>query len=328
MNAKENRRSILVGIFVFIGIVILLVGILMLGGQQSRFSRTIVVSTQVKNVEGLQPGSNVWFSGVKVGTVKSVEFKGLEAVEIVLAIEAKSQEYIRKDALAKVGSDGLIGNKIIVIEGGSSQAARIEDGDVLAPSATTGTDELMSTLQVNNTNLVGITGNLKELTDKFLRGEGPIGAILTDSMMAVQLVEVLKNLNATTRYTSQVASELANTSRMMNKEGGLFNDILTDTVVFRDIEKAVSNLQGVTITAQALMTNLESVSNDLDREDNVLGVLLKDEESAVRIKQMIESLESSSEKLDENLEALQHNFLFRGFFKKKAREEREAAESK
>lgn len=321
MNSKENRRSILVGVFVFIGIIILIGGILMLGNQQSHFSSTITISTQVKDVGGLQSGSNIWFSGVKVGTVKNIKFEGLESVRVELLIEEKSREFIRKDAKAKIGSDGLIGNKIIIIEGGSGSVAMVEEGDVLVAAQVAGTDELLSTLQVNNTNLVGITGNLKELTDKLLNGQGPVGALLTDSTMSMQIVQILKNLNATTQYTTKTTNELAQFTQTLNNPDGFVSSMLTDTAIYANLQMAVKQLNDVTLTAQSVMQNLNTVSQDFNRSDNLVGVLLKDQNSAEDVKNIIKNLEQSTIKLDENLEALQHNFLFRGFFRKKAKEE-------
>lgn len=323
MNSKENKRSVFVGIFVLIGIIILIVGILMLGNQQSHFSSTITVSTQVKNVEGLQAGSNVWFSGVKVGTVKNIKFEGLESVRVELLIEEKSREFIRKDAKAKLGSDGLIGNKIIIIEGGSGSAPKVEEGDVLVAADVTGTDELLSTLQVNNTNLVGITENLKELTDKLLNGQGPVGALLTDTTMSIQIVQILKNLNATTQYTTQATNELTQFTKTLNNPDGLMSNLLTDTSIYQNLNASVAQLHNITVSAQEVIGNLNSVTQDLNRSDNVLQVLLRDENSAEDVKKILHNLEQSSQKLDENLEALQHNFLFRGFFRKKAKEEAE-----
>src|SRR5690606_31134810 len=112
MNAAENKRTIIVGLFVLVGIIILVAGILILGGQQNRFSKNVVVSTVFNDVSGLKAGNNVWFSGVKIGTIKSINFLNLQQIEIIMAIEEKSREYIRKDAVAKIGSESFIGNKL------------------------------------------------------------------------------------------------------------------------------------------------------------------------------------------------------------------------
>ncbi len=315
----------IVGLFVLVGIIILVAGILVLGGQQNRFSRTVKVSTVFDDVSGLKSGNNVWFSGVKIGTIKAINFKNLKQVEIVMAIEEKSREYIRKNAIAKIGSEGFIGNKLIVIEGGSSDVPAVESGDILVSSKGTDTDAMLATLQINNENLVDITENIKLLSEQVARGEGTIGAVLTDSMMAVHTKQMIANLNLTAANTAKASQALTQLTDKMNAEGTLINDLLTDTVVYANLRGAVAQLQGITQTASALVANLNETTNKFNAKDNAIGVLLNDPEVAENMRQTMENLEQSTEKLDQNMEALQHNFLFRGFFRKQQRQaEKEA----
>lgn len=325
MSAVDNKRSIIVGLFVLVGITILVAGILVLGGQQNRFSKNIHITTVFDDVSGLKAGNNVWFSGVKIGTIKSITFKNLQQVEIMMAIEEKSHEYIRKDAVAKIGSESFIGNKLIVIEGGNANTPAIEEGDVLQSAQEGGLDAMLSTLQVNNENLAVITKNFSELSARIARGEGAVGAVLTDSLMAIHIRQMIANLDRTASNTAAASQALNQLTGKLNTEGTLINDLLTDTVVYANLQSAVAQLQGITQTASALVTNLNQTAGKLDEKDNVAGVLLNDPESAETIKQTLLNLEQSTEKLDQNMEALQHNFLFRGFFRKQRKEAEKAA---
>lgn len=102
------------------------------------------------NVGGLQSGNNIWFSGVKIGTVSGLHFYKDSQVEVTIRIDIKAQEYIRKDAKIKIGSDGLIGNKILEIYGGSLKSEIVEDGDVLQVEKTFTQEDMVNTLQENN----------------------------------------------------------------------------------------------------------------------------------------------------------------------------------
>lgn len=319
MSAKENKRSVIVGLFVFIGIVILVAGIFVLGGQQNQFAKTVNVSSSFPDVAGLKAGNNVWFSGVKVGTVKEVNFQGLDEVEVVLSIEEKSRQFIRKDAIVKLGTDGFIGNKLILIEGGTAQAPAIENGDRLRPASGGGLDAMMETLQVNNENFVGITDELKIMMERLNQGQGTVGAVLTDSLMAEHIRLMIYNLNKTTENTAKASAALIELTDKMNKEGSLINDLLTDTLVYADLKSAVAQLNGITNSAGSLVQNLEQATEKLNQDNSAVGVLLNDPEMAERMKRTMENLENSTYKLDENMEALQHNFLFRGYFRKQAR---------
>ncbi len=324
MSAADNKRTLVVGLFVFIGLIILIAGILTLGGQQKKFTKTLTVTTEFEDVKGLKVGNNVWFSGVKVGIVKDISFESIRFVKVVMSIEAKSSEFIRKDAVAKLGSDGLIGNSIITLVGGSQATASIEDGDVLMSAKGTDMEAMMATLSVNNDNLVEITKNFAILSKNLVDGKGMVGAMLTDTTMVVSLSKSLDQLNKLMANANLASANLATVTNKLNSNQGLIHDLSTDTAVFASLRESAAQLQGVTQTANALMANLNETSARLNDKNNVVGALTNDPEGAAEIKQILRNLNVSTSKLDQNMEALQHNFLLRGFFKKQKKEQERA----
>ncbi|MFB5946652.1 MlaD family protein [Albibacterium profundi] len=323
MKSAEKKRSVIVGLFVLIGIIILLAGIFIIGGQQNRFGGAIKVTAIFDNAAGLKKGGNVWFSGVKVGTIREVNFTPASQVEIVMVINDESKEYIRKDAAAVISSEGFIGNKMIVIEGGSSDIPFVEDGDQLRAKEGNDTEAMMATLQVNNENLVAITNDVKALSERVRRGEGTIGAFFTDSLMAENMKAMLANLNQAALNSRKVSENLAAFSEKLNSEGGLAGDLLTDTTIFASLKSSMAQLEDITQNASLMTDNLSEATGKLKEDDNALGLLLNDEETAAQVKETMKNLEESTEKLNQNMEALQHNFLFRGFFRKQAKREEE-----
>ena len=119
MKSNNNRKAVTVGVFIVVGILIFVVGLLTLGGQKKTFEKKIQVKAVFDDVGGLQEGNNIWYSGVKVGTVKEINFTPDSKVEVIMNIETKAQPFIKKDAKAKISSEGFIGNKIVVLSGGS-----------------------------------------------------------------------------------------------------------------------------------------------------------------------------------------------------------------
>jgi len=322
MRSTKNTRSVLVGIFIFIALVIFIVGILTLGGQRKTFANTIDLMAVFDDVNGLQKGSNVWYSGVKIGTVKSISFNKAGSVDVAISIEENTTQFIHKDAFAKVGSDGLIGNKIIVLYGGTPQAAPVQSGDMLHVEKTASVEDMMSTFQSNNKNILAITTDFKEVSRRLANGEGTIGKLLKEESLANDLnntMAVLKRASVNAeRLTTQFNSYAAN----LQKPGTLTNDLITDTVLFSRLKTSVLQVEEMTRKANEVMVTINNVSQDLQSDlkktNTPAGVLLNDEQSAASIKETIKNLQSSTQKLDENMEALQHNFLLRGFFKKKA----------
>jgi|SRR5690606_37875877 phospholipid/cholesterol/gamma-HCH transport system substrate-binding protein len=326
MSASENKRSLIVGLFVFIGLIILVAGILVMGTQQNKFSKNIKVTAFFKDVKGLKVGNNVWFSGVKVGIIKEIAFEGVENVRVSMNIEEKNSQFIRKDVVATLGSDGLIGNSIISLVGGNPQTPQIADGDVLKSGASVGMEQMMGMLQENGTNLSVITSNFAKLSQQMVDGKGTIGALMTDDDIANNLKTSVQSMNKVMSDANVAVNNLVALTQKLNSNQGLIHDLTTDTKVFASLRDAAAQLQGVTQTANALVENLNQTSARLNDKDNAIGVLTNDPEAANEIKQILRNLNTSTQKLDDNMEALQSNFLFRGFFKKREKEADKVAE--
>lgn len=319
MDTKDNKRAIWVGLFLGLGLIIFLVGIFTLGGQQKTFSKSLHISSTFDDVQGLKSGNKVWFSGVPVGTISSVRFSGPSQVDVRMKIDASTQQYIHRNASARISSDGLIGNKIIVIDGGSPQAPVVQDGDVLQSAKLTSTDDMLKTLQQNNQNLLAITSDFKLLSHKILQGKGTVGTLMADSAMGVQLRNVMNNLAITTQSAAHMAAQLDAFSQKVNTKGGLADKLFTDTLTFSKLKASANQIQLAAANVQKMSENLKTASDKFNRSDNTIGVLLNDPKSAAQLQNTIQNLQKSSVLLNEDLEAAQHNFLLKGFFKDKAK---------
>ncbi len=327
MSALKNNRSVVVGIFILLGLVILVVTIFTLGNQKKTFVKSFTVHAIFSDVGGLIKGGNVWYSGVKVGMVKKISFYGNAQVEVTMSIEKDAQSFIHKNAMAKIGSDGLIGNKIIVIYGGDSMMPVITQNDYLAVAPALSTDDMLAMLQENNKNLLAITIDFKSISKKIDSGNGTLSTLLNDPAMAQKLQSSVANLEATvinfkgvSLTSKSVLANLQNFSREMNRPGNSVSDLVTDTVLYGSIKGTLSQLKSSSDELVKFTTNLKTVSDKLGERNNITGVLLNDPTAAAALKTTLKNLETSSQKLDENLEALQHNFLLKGFFKKKAKQ--------
>jgi len=289
-------------------------GILLVGNLHETFKKRMELVSLFDNVGGLQKGNNVWFSGVKIGTVSNLDFFGKSQVEVRMKVDTKAQLYIRKDAMVKLSSDGLIGNKILVIYGGTERFAAVQEGDTLMVEKTFTSEDMINTLQENNKNLLAITTDLKAISKTIAAGEGTIGKLLNDDSVYSNISSATVSLQSASEKAQELVSSLAAFSSNLNKKGTLANELTTDTVVFNSVKASVLQLQQIADTASVFITNLKQAGSN---PNTSVGILLHDEESGARLKETIKNLESSSKKLDEDLEAVQHNFLLRGFFKNK-----------
>lgn len=326
MRSTSSSRSVIVGIFTLLGIAILAVTILTLGDQRSTFNESVLVTSFYNNVNGLQKGNNIWFNGVKVGTIKSVDIIDNDSIEVKMNINQSARKFIHNDVKAKLSTDGLIGNKIVALSGGTSQAPVIKNGDIIQTDELLNTDAVMNTLSKNNDNLLAITDNLKKITSNIADGKGSLGKLLNDETLLDQITALAQSLNHSSDNLNKLTKAAADYTAKLNTPGSLANDLVTDTTIFNNLRLLTERLKEVSDSSQVVINNLKLTGMDLNKaiqnKETPIGMLMNDKAAAGNIKTTLTNLQSASKKLDEDLEALQHNFLLRGFFKKKAKEER------
>lgn len=313
------------GIFIFLGILIFIAGVLVLGGQKKTFKKTITMKAIFNDVNGLLEGNNVWFSGVKIGTVKKMQLTDSAQVEVEMKIEEESRQLIRKDAKAKIASDGLIGNRIVIIYGGTHKLPVVKSGDTLWVEKSLDNESMMNTLHESNNNLLTITGNLKLISERLAEGQGAIGKLLVNDTLADHLQYTVGTLQKASGNIRMLTANVADYTAKLQTKGGLAHDLVADTSFFKTLKAASLQIQEASVNAKELTDNLKEVSYNLKDSSNMAGVVFHDTQTAENLRIAVENLRAGTKKFDEDMEALQHNFLFRGFFRKKAKR---AAQSK
>ena len=324
MKSTNSNRPVVVGIFIILGLAILVIAVFTLGGQKRTFVKGFTVNTIFDDVNGLVPGDNVWLSGVKIGTVKKISFMQNSKVLVSMVVQRSLEPQIRKDSKTKISSDGLIGNKIVVIFGGTMAQPQIENAQFLQAQAAISTEDMLATLQANNKNILEITNTFSRITHKVDSGKGVIGTLLNDesavrkiNLSLGSLQATMSNLQSVSNRSKAVIENLDAFTAKLNTKGSFADKLSTDTTLFKVLEGTLTQLRDVAITAGQLTDNLKGATERLNDTTNIPGVILNDPAAAASLKRTILNLESSSYKLDQDLEAAQHNFLLKGYFKKK-----------
>lgn len=320
MSEVNTRKRLAVGIFISIGLAILLVTIFTIGGQHKTFVKMFHLHVIFDDVQGLQSGNNIWLSGMKVGTVGRIAFYGNSQVEVVLNVEEKALPHIRKDSKARISTDGLVGNKIVIIDGGSDSAPPIANNDRLNAEHLAGTQEMFATLQASGSNLLEITGNLKAISKKISDGQGTLGQLINDPAIADKMKSSIEHLRTASAGSEAMIANLENFSERLRRSDGLANQLITDTTVFSRLKGAIVQLNLAADQASQFTSSLRTAGQNLNNKTSPVGVLLNDEDAAADLQRTLKNLRVSSKELSDDLEAVQHNFLLRGFFKKKNKE--------
>jgi phospholipid/cholesterol/gamma-HCH transport system substrate-binding protein len=323
MKQIQGKRAVIVGIFILIGVGIFMAAIVTLGGQKKTFTKGLVVKAVFDNVNGLQAGNNIWFSGVKVGTIKKMQLTPNARVIVYMNIEQKSTGFIHEDAKAKIGSDGLIGNKIVIIYGGTQTAPIVKADDILQVQTALSNDEVMNTLQENNKNLLAITGDFKAISRRLADGQGTMGKLLTDDALVNQLQSTALTLQKASVNLQLLTSNVADYTAKLQTRGVLANDLVSDTTLFKSLRSTAAQIQEASDNAKELTDSLKAVALKINDSSNTVGVLLHDQQTGANLRASVANLQAGTHKFDEDMEALQHNFLFRGFFRKRAKQEKQ-----
>lgn len=291
------------GLFVILGFTLFILAIYFIGNNKNLFGATFYLQAHFKNVSGLKVGNNVRFSGINIGTVKEIEFVSDSAVVVDLIIKDDVQKYIKTDAIASIGTDGLMGDKVLTISPGTSSSQIVKNNATIASAKAVELEDLMKGLRKSVDNAQIITLQLSEFSLKINKGKGALNKVLTDEEFANSIEATLQNLKKS-------SNEFAIFTTNMNDKNGTLSKLMTDPVYANSIDRMLTNLEKST-------KEFQRFSSKLNAEKGILSRLLSDERLANSIDSSLINIEKGSKKLIEIEEAAQHNFLLRGFFKKK-----------
>lgn len=316
---KTDAQKTRLGLFVLIGSVLFFSGIYFVGNKQNLFDNTSSLKAVFTNINGLQVGNNIRYSGIDIGTVKAIEMINDSTINVSMSIQDKMLVHIKKDAIATIGSDGLVGNMIINIFPGKGIAQSVVEGDVLQSYGKASTDEMLKTLDVTNKNAALLTYDLLKITNEINQGKGTVGVLLKDSLMSKDLKETIYNLKETTRGTAESVANLNKMILSLNQKDNVIG-VLNDKDVALKMKTIVTNLEKSSQDIDKVVTNLNATVVNIKDGKGALNYLSNNPELVQKIDSTMNNINKASIKLNEDLEALKHNFLFKGYFKKLEKE--------
>jgi phospholipid/cholesterol/gamma-HCH transport system substrate-binding protein len=191
---KATANKTRLGIFVSIAITLFIVAIYLIGQRQQLFSKTFHVSGIFKDIGGLQVGNNVRFSGINVGIIASIRQHTDSTVLVDMVILEDTRKFIKKNAIAMIGSDGLMGSKLVLLTPGTSGEKMIADNDIITTHQGVSTDEILQSLKITSDNAARITSDLAIIMQTIREGKGTLGKLLMDSVLAENVDRALINI--------------------------------------------------------------------------------------------------------------------------------------
>ncbi len=288
MKKKVNYKARL-GIFISLGLAVFLFAIYFIGEKQQLFRTTFRVTGIFRDVAGLQAGNNVRLSGINVGTVENVSIVSDTSVQVVILIDEGTRQFIKKDAIAGIGSEGLMGNKVIVISPGTGGKMMIENNDIIATSQPMDIDDMWKSLKTTIDNTSSITGDLAKISTNIESGKGTIGRLMMDKTWRENFETTITNL----------------------KEGSEGFKVLMDRS--GEIDSIMFAMRLTMESAASITKDLAGITSSLQSGEGTIGRLLMNSSAAENFDSTMINLKESTGELKLLLEKAQGSWLLGGF---------------
>ena len=319
MPQRPVGNSIRLGAFVLAGLGCLLAVLFLLGRKQNLFSRSLVIEADFRNVSGLLTGNNVRLGGITVGTVKKITILNDSTIRVAMSLNTDAQPFVHRNAVATVGTDGLVGNTIINLTAQPAPAPPVVAGDRLRTTTPANIDAMLGTLDVSNKNLVVITQHLRQMAGKL--DTSALWQLLNDRQLPAHVRQSLGNVLATTTQLHQAAQNAAQLTNGVRRGRGPLGYLLTDQQFGPHLEHAARQLAG---TSDTLAATLAGVKRQVQTGAGPVHTLLADTTAARQVRQSLRNVQQGTAGFNQSMEALHHNFLLRGYFRKQAKKKARA----
>lgn len=346
---RPTRKSnIRLGIYIASGVLLFIFIIYLIGSRQNMFQRNVKITAIFTDVRGIRVGANIRFTGIDVGTVSKMVILSDTSVRIEMAINEKVTSFIKKNSVATIATEGLMGSKIIVLMPGSPDERSILDGDNLPTSPAVEIDDIIREIKISSEKISAVSSNLVDITNKINRGEGIFGKIFTDTTFASNLTlssqnlqeisdrvnrgeglvgrifadtSLANNLDSASILMEQIARNLEGISQKVDKGEGIFDLLLSDTSLSYNLYSASKNLNYSTANLEKFSNNLIGITDKMNTGKGAFNKLLVDSVFADSLDITVRNLNEAILEIQSASEALQKSRLFKAFTKKNKKEE-------
>jgi len=326
---KQTANNVRLGIFVVCGVALLVFALYTIGQNRSFWSAAFTVRSRFRNVNGLMEGNNVRYSGIQCGTVRSIAIIDDTTIEVTMQINPQPSRYIRSNSYADIGTEGLMGNKVVNILPNSMPAPAVENGAMLQPFPGKSLNDMLGTLSHTNENAADLSVKLNEIADK-LNNSPVLQDLLTDTTLSGSLRMSIGNIRNTSVSVAHAAKSLDLIVSDLAQGKGAAGILLRDERSADDIAAAIRHMGQAAAKAETLVSDLGKLVAGIDRDLNngqgVAYTLLKDPEMARQLNTSVGNIEKGTAAFSEDMEALKHNFLLRGYFRRQERKNKDTHE--
>jgi phospholipid/cholesterol/gamma-HCH transport system substrate-binding protein len=321
----DSANNLKLGAFVVLGFILLVISLFYIGNRNSFTGSNIKLKARFSNINGLQEGNNVLFSGINAGTIKSIKLLNSKTIEVTMVMKKDIAHQIPINSKITIGTDGLMGNKLLNITPAETGEIMVQDGDYLVVEKTADIDQVLTSLLGSTDNIQVISKALKNVSLRIEQSE--ILSLMEKRELSENLQQSMFNIRMTTQNTQKLTLTLQKIVEDIHSGKGAAGLLLSNKAFADDLETTIQNLKqtskAVNETSVQLKLTAASLNEDLQQGKGPLPVLLKDSLLSQKINASLENIEKGTYNFNLNMEALKHNFLFRGYFKKLEKENKD-----
>jgi phospholipid/cholesterol/gamma-HCH transport system substrate-binding protein len=316
---EQTKNNIKLGLLVLAGLLLVILTLYGLGKNQNIFGSNFELKARFSNISGLTKGNNIRFSGIQVGTVSRIQILDDTTIEVTMLIDKKVQPFMHENAVASIGTEGLMGNKIINITPAHGTFPAVAPGAMLPAQKNINTDEMLQVLSRTNNNIADISEDLKSSVHRLSTSAGLWG-ILGDSSLGLHLRASLANIDRASANTREFTRDIRDVIAGARQGNGSIGRLLADTTLYLNLQQAVANIDRAGSAAEALVHHLDEsaikIREDVANGKGAANALLRDSLIVQKLNASLENIRMGTDGFNQNMEALKHNFLFRGYFRK------------
>jgi phospholipid/cholesterol/gamma-HCH transport system substrate-binding protein len=328
------NRPLIVGAFVIAGLVLFTTGLFMIGNRHEAFARHVELYAEFANLSGITQGAKVQVAGMDAGQVQGVEIPDAPPARfrVKIRITEKLRGLVRSDSVVTIGTEGVVGNRFLAISAGTARATVAAPGATLAGVEPTDISALLeqakgtignidtTVLNANKlvTNANGVirtlggninstvtevkttVSNANELIAGIKEGRGPAGMLLRDEALGNQVRQAVTNIQGA---TSELKSAAANAGKLVSElQSKGFPQEVDDTLT--EVHQTVKNFNAASAQVRQVVADLTGPDQD--------GAT-----AVATIRESLSNANVAAVNMADETEAIKHNFLLRGFFRKR-----------
>jgi phospholipid/cholesterol/gamma-HCH transport system substrate-binding protein len=312
---EQSKNRAKLGAFVLVATACLLLGLYFIGSKKNIFHSTITVSANFADVEGLLPGNNVRYNGINIGTVSRLYSIADSAVKVEFTVDVASTKFVNQSAIASIGTDGMLGSKLINITPGAAGAVPLQEGDVLNTLNPVKMDQALRTLTSSNDNLKLITDNLKDVSQK-LNAKNSFLTLLNDTILSEHVKDAAEGLKITTVNTAIITEALSQIVQDVKDGKGSVGAILRDTVFSHQLNKTIGNMSSISDSLAIASTNFKNFSDKLKDKNGAMATILTDTAFARSLQVSLKNVQDASGNFNENMKALKYSWPFKKYYRR------------